>query len=148
MLKMKKLKHGSGLKTVLAVSLISWVVSCATPAHRADSVEATREIPSIARDEVWTGRITGRLAMRGDCLTVRSDQTGDDYLLIWSNGSRFDGQRVAVVSPQGREKVISVGARVRLDGSHRTWDDIGHLPELHRFRASCNLPLFFVVQAV
>ena len=133
-------------KAIFSATAIAVLAGCAAPRVQSEAVAGTRDIPTRIRSEVWTGRISGRLSMRGPCLTVKANRGGEDFLLIWPEGTRFDGRRVAVpATPEAPAKVLALGRNVSFDGSNLSWDAIGHLPALHRFRGACELPLFFVV---
>jgi hypothetical protein len=121
-------------------------LSACTTLPPPDQVAATHPLPTAAMDGIVTNSLSGELRRRGDCLLLlveRGDRTVP-FLLIWPEGSRFDGRRIAIAQQQGAP-VVQLGDRLTVEGGSPPWADylVQTFPQLRPWQARCGAPPMF-----
>ncbi len=122
------------------------VLAACTTLPPPDRIAATHPLPTVAMDGIITNSLTGELRRRGDCLFLMVDR-GDraiPFLLVWPEGSRFDGRRVAVANRDGAP-LVQLGDRLTVEGGSPPWADylLQNFPQLRPWQARCSAtPMF------
>ena len=126
-----------------AIVLLS-LVSCAS----VDSVPVTailKPIPTYPYSPVVVSESKGTLLYQNDCLIFRNTR-GQQYVLIWPDGSSFDGKKVTVVTPERAPKTLTVGREVMIGGSAQEWGNVPASPGLGDTAKRCGAVPYFVVE--
>ena len=112
------------------------------------SVPALVDLPLYHADGAVTANAEGFLERRGECLVLvrGAGATRYDNLVIWPEGTRFDGRDLAILAyrPKG-EVTRRVGSSILLEGNAPDWSEqvLAIYPSLARWRAACPYPPFF-----
>ncbi|WP_426266942.1 hypothetical protein [Sphingomonas sp. LHG3443-2] len=134
-------------RTILFLLLSPALASCTTLPPPA-AVSALVGLPQHRGDGSVTVNGEGFLERRGDCILLTRMVGERRYynLVIWPEGTRFDGRFLVVQAhrPEG-EVTRRVGGSILLEGNAPDWSErlLTIYPSLARWRAACPYPPFF-----
>ena len=135
------------MRRAILFLLIPPLASCATLPPPA-AVAALVGLPQHRAEGAVTVSGEGFLERRGECLLL-SRMVGERRyrnLVIWPEGTRFDGRHLAVQAhrPEG-EVTRRVGGSILLEGNAPDWSErlLTIYPNLTRWRAACPYRPFF-----
>lgn len=135
------------MRSTIFLLLLPLLASCATLPPPAE-VPALLDLPHHRAEGAITANSEGVLERRGACLLLSRTVNERRYrsLVIWPEGTRFDGRHLAVQAhrPQG-EVTRRVGGLILLEGNAPDWSErlLTIYPSLARWRAACPYPPFF-----
>lgn len=125
------------------VPLLLFLAGC-QHVPRPSSVTGSVDLPVYPRSPVVTVTVRGMLTSSNGCLFLRNASNQKLDLLIWPEGSRFDG-RTVVLHISGRpERAFTLGQMVTVEGSLQDWQNVSDAMGLGNFRSRCSTTPFFI----
>lgn len=132
------------MNNVIGATALAALVSCA-PVETASSSTASRPIPTYPYSPVVVSEFTGKISYENDCLLFRNTR-GQQFVLIWPEGSSFDGRRIRVAIPERPPKTLTVGREVTIGGSAQEWENVPMSPGLGDTASRCGAKPYFVAE--
>lgn len=129
---------------LLCAAASTALLSCA-PVERASDAATPKPIPTYPHSGIFVSQFTGRLLYEKDCLLFRTSR-GQHFVLIWPEGSSFDGRRITVAIPGRAPKTLTVGRTATIAGSAQDWENVPPSPALGDTPRRCAASPYFVVE--